>query len=98
MPDSNNGIDVAYVARLACIDLTDAEKVMLQEQLGQVLHYVGQLNELDVERVEPTAHTTPMFNILRADVEGENLSHDAMMKNAPSATDAHVRVPRIIGQ
>ena len=98
MSETNMGMDVGYVAKLACVDLTEEEKTLFQGQLDQVLHYVEQLNELDVSGVEPTAHAIPVFNVLREDVVGSSLKHDDVIANAPSAADGHVRVPKIIDQ
>lgn len=98
MPEANEGMDVGYVARLACIELTDEETTLFQGQLDQVLHYVEQLNELDVGDVEPTAHAIPVYNVLRKDEVGTSLSHADVMANAPSATDGQIRVPKIIDQ
>lgn len=98
MSETNEGMDVGYVARLACIDLTDEETILFQSQLEQVLHYVEQLNELYVSEVEPTAHAIPVYNVLRKDELGESLAHDTVMANAPAATDGQIRVPKIIDQ
>ncbi len=98
MSEANEGMDVGYVARLACIDLTDEETALFQGQLDQVLHYVEQLNELDVSDVEPTAHAIPVYNVLRKDELGESLPHAAVVANAPASTDGQVRVPKIIDQ
>jgi len=98
MPENTEGMDVGYVARLACIDLSEEEKILFQGQLDQVLHYVAQLNELDVTGVEPTAHAIPVFNVLRGDTVGESLPHEVVMENAPSAANGQIRVPKIIDQ
>jgi aspartyl-tRNA(Asn)/glutamyl-tRNA(Gln) amidotransferase subunit C len=98
MSETNPGMDVGYVAKLACIDLTDEEKTLFQGQLDQILHYVEQLNELDVEAVEPTAHAIPVYNVFRKDERGRSLDHDLVIANAPSSTDGQVRVPKIIDQ
>jgi len=98
MPETNQGMDVGYVAKLACIDLSDEEKTLFQGQLDQVLHYVEQLNALDVGDVEPTAHAIPVYNVLRKDELGQSLPHDAVIDNAPSAADGQIRVPKIIDQ
>lgn len=98
MAEKNQGIDVGYVAKLACIDLTDAEKTLFQGQLDQVLHYVEQLNEPDVSGVEPTAHAIPVYNVLRKDEVGESLSHSDVVANAPAARDGQVLVPKILDQ
>lgn len=98
MAETNQGMDVGYVAKLACIDLSDEEKALFQGQLDQVLHYVEQLNELDVGDVEPTAHAIPVYNVLRKDKLGTSLKHEAVMANAPSVADGHIRVPKILDQ
>jgi len=98
MPETKDGMDVGYVAHLARIDLTEDETVLFQEQLDQVLHYVEQLGELDVDGVEPTAHAFPVYNVLRKDEIGQSLDHAEVMANAPAASDDHIRVPKIIDQ
>ncbi len=98
MSETHEGMDVGYVAKLACIDLTPEEKILFQGQLDQVLHYVEQLNELDVSGVEPTAHAIPVYNVLRKDVAGSSLDHAAVIANAPAASDGQIRVPKIIDQ
>jgi aspartyl-tRNA(Asn)/glutamyl-tRNA(Gln) amidotransferase subunit C len=91
-------MDVGYVAKLACIDLTDAEKQLFQGQLDQVLHYVEQLSEPDVSNVEPTAHAIPVYNVVRRDEPLSSLDHDRVISNAPAASDGQIRVPKIIDQ
>ena len=98
MSGTHDGIDVGYVAKLACIELTEAEKVLFQGQLDQVLHYVEQLDELDVSNVDPTAHAIPIYNVLRKDEAGVSLDRADAISNAPSSTDGHIRVPKIIDQ
>ncbi len=95
---NEKNMDVAYVANLARIHLTEEETILFQDQLEQVLLYVEQLQELDIEHVEPTAHAFPVYNVLRPDEEGKSLPREAVLANAPSATDAEIRVPKIIDQ
>ena len=98
MSEVKEGMDVGYVAHLARIDLTEEETTLFQGQLDQVLHYVEQLDELDVDGVEPTAHAFPVFNVLRKDEVGTSLDHAAVIANAPAASDGEIRVPKIIDQ
>ncbi|MBT8043147.1 MAG: Asp-tRNA(Asn)/Glu-tRNA(Gln) amidotransferase subunit GatC [Kiritimatiellales bacterium] len=98
MSEIHEGMDVGYVAKLACVDLTDEETKLFQGQLDQILHYVEQLNELDVKDVEPTAHAIPVYNVLREDEVGTSLNHQDVMANAPASTDGQIRVPKIIDQ
>lgn len=98
MSETHEGMDVGYVANLACIELTNEETVLFQSQLDQVLHYVEQLDELDVSNVEPTAHAIPVFNVLRKDELGTSLNHADVIANAPSESNGEIRVPKIIVQ
>ena len=92
------GIDVGYVARLACIELTEEERTLFQQQLDEVLRYVEQLEELDVEGVEPTAHATALYNVLRPDEPQPGLRREEVLANAPSVSREQFRVPKIIDQ
>ena len=98
MSKTEQGMDVGYVANLACIDLTAEEQQLFQGQLDQVLNYVEQLNELDVSHVEPTAHAIPVYNVVRKDEPGVSLDHERVIANAPAASNGQIRVPKIIDQ
>ena len=98
MSETHEGMDVGYVAKLACIDLTEEETTLFQGQLDQVLHYVDQLNELDVTNVEPTAHAVTVYNVLRKDELRVSLNHEDVIANFPSSSDGSVRVHKIIDQ
>ena len=90
------GIDVAYVARLARLDLTPDETARFQGQLEQIVGYVRQIEQLDVAGVEPTSHAVAVTNVMRPDVPRPGVAHDAVMANAPESLDGHFRVPRIV--
>ena len=79
-------IDVAYVARLARLHLTDAEASLFQSQLEQIVDYVDKIGELDLTDIEPTSHAHPVLNVFRADEVRPGLAHDAVMANAPVET------------
>jgi len=89
-------IDVRYVAHLARMQLSDDEVARLQPQLEQIVGYVRQLSELDVEGIEPTAHAIPVQNVFRADEVRPCLDHAAVMNNAPQAREGQFIVPKII--
>ncbi len=88
--------EVEHVAELARLEFSEEEKKELVEQLGQILDYIDQLNELDTENVEPTSHVVPMKNVVRPDVEGTALTRDEALANAPSNVDGLFEVPKII--
>jgi aspartyl-tRNA(Asn)/glutamyl-tRNA(Gln) amidotransferase subunit C len=93
---AGESVDVAYVARLARMALTPEETAQFQRQLEDVLAYVGQLAQLDLEGVEPTAHAVPVRNVFREDAARPGLSPEAALANAPAARQGLFIVPKIV--
>jgi aspartyl-tRNA(Asn)/glutamyl-tRNA(Gln) amidotransferase subunit C len=88
--------DVEHVARLARLELSDAEAEQFTEQLGVILDHAAQVAALDTQGVVPTAHPLPLVNVLRADTAREGLDRDEVLAMAPSAEGGRFRVPRIL--
>ncbi len=88
--------DVKYVAHLARLHLTPDEEKKFGAQLGNILGYIEKLKELDVANVEPTAHATPMVNVLRPDEVRPSLPHDDALRNAPAKSNGLFIVPKIV--
>ena len=89
-------IDVDYLARLARVDLTDAERATFGAQLEQILGHFQQLQELDVSGVEPTAHAFALENVLRADEPGPVLTVPQVLLNAPASRQGQIVVPKVV--
>jgi aspartyl-tRNA(Asn)/glutamyl-tRNA(Gln) amidotransferase subunit C len=91
-------IDIAKVANLARIALTEEEKELFSKQLSDILAHVDKLAELDLEGIEPTAHAHPVANVLRPDVATpeECLSREAVLSNAPRKTEEKFIVPKVV--
>ena len=89
--------DVRHVAKLSRLKLTDDEIAHLTTELGQVLGYIGKLNELDVTDVEPMAHPTDMTNKFRKDIPTPGLPNEDVLRNAPDADPPFFKVPKVIG-
>ena len=94
--DKTNLIDVAYIARLAKLDLTPEETARFSEDLNQVLAYVAQLDQWDTTGIEPMYHPLPVFDALREDTPGISLSNEAALSNAPAQEDGQFRVPKVV--
>ncbi|MEK7385043.1 MAG: Asp-tRNA(Asn)/Glu-tRNA(Gln) amidotransferase subunit GatC [candidate division NC10 bacterium] len=88
--------DVEHVARLARLELSDAEIERMSEQLNAILGYIDKLRELDITNVEPTSHAVPLVNVMREDEVVPCVPTDAMLANAPDRVGELFRVPRII--
>jgi aspartyl-tRNA(Asn)/glutamyl-tRNA(Gln) amidotransferase subunit C len=90
--------DVAHVARLARLALTDDELERYTIQLGAVLDHAADVEALDTSGVPPTAHPLDLVNVLRDDVVTPSLDRDEVLAMAPEAEDGRFRVPRILGE
>jgi len=89
-------IDIKYVAHLARISITVDEESKLAAQLGGILGYIEKLKELDVTKVEPTAHAVPMVNVTRPDEVRPSLPHEDALRNAPKQAGGLFMVPKIV--
>ncbi|MGC3988507.1 MAG: Asp-tRNA(Asn)/Glu-tRNA(Gln) amidotransferase subunit GatC [Chthoniobacteraceae bacterium] len=88
--------DVRYVAQLARLNLSDAEIEKFQTQLSQVLNYVEKLKQVDVSHVEPTAHTSPVFNVFREDAERDWFTSREALSNAPRQANGLFVVTKVV--
>jgi aspartyl-tRNA(Asn)/glutamyl-tRNA(Gln) amidotransferase subunit C len=88
--------NIEYVANLARLALTEAERRQFSRQLGDILHYVEKLKQVDVAGVEPMAHASPVFNVWQADAARPGLPVGAALRNAPAQRDDQVVVPRVV--
>ena len=89
-------LDVAYVAKLARINLTEAEAKVFQQQLDDVLHYVEKLRQADISDVEPAAHALPVFNVFREDAPREWFTAEQALSNAPRKANGLFIVPKVV--
>lgn len=87
--------DVEHVAKLARLELSEEEKIKFTTQLGDVLKYVEQMNEVDTSNVEPMAHAVDFVNVMRDDIVNYEQTHDELMQNAPDSENGFFKVPKI---
>ena len=94
--DSQKKIDVAYVAKLARLALSDEEVRRLGKQLDDILKYIDKLNEVSTKTAEPMSHVLLLENIYRADEVKPSLPTEEALKNAPLKEGAFFKVPKVI--
>jgi aspartyl-tRNA(Asn)/glutamyl-tRNA(Gln) amidotransferase subunit C len=87
---------VEHVAKLARLELSEAEKTLFTTQLDGILAYVDKLGELDTDGIVPTAHAVPMENAFREDVVQPSIGVEHALANAPDRSDSFFRVPKVI--
>ena len=93
---SSPDLDVAYVARLARLDLSAEETALFQTQLARVLEHAARLSEVNVEGIEPAAHAFPIFDVLREDVPRPGFTQEEALRNAPLAANDLFIVTKVV--
>lgn len=90
--------DVARLAALARIDLTDAELEHLAPQIDLILESVASVRQAAGDDVPATSHPIALSNVFRADEVRPSLPAEAMLAGAPAVEDDKFRVPRILDE
>ena len=90
--------EVAHLARLARLALTDSELDSFAGQLDAILRHVSQIQAVDVTDVEPTGNPLKDVNVTRPDTVEPCLTQDEALAQAPKAVDGRFAVPRILGE
>jgi aspartyl-tRNA(Asn)/glutamyl-tRNA(Gln) amidotransferase subunit C len=97
VPERISAAEVAKVARLARLALTDEELERATVQLGDIVDHFADIDELDLDGVEPMTQPLPISNVLRDDVVVAGLDRDEVLAAAPEVEDGRFKVPPIIG-
>lgn len=88
--------EVAHLARLARMSLTQQELDRYATQLDQILHAVDRVSEVAVDDVPPMSHPQPLINVWRPDEVTTSLTANEALAGAPAVEDDRFRVPRIL--
>jgi aspartyl-tRNA(Asn)/glutamyl-tRNA(Gln) amidotransferase subunit C len=88
--------EVKHVANLARLTFDEEEIELFTKQLGDIIDFAEQLNELDTEGVEPTTHVLDIKNVLRNDTPRQWLTKEEALKNAPDQKDGQIKVPSMM--
>lgn len=90
--------ELAHLANLARIDLSDAELDHLAPQLSVILESVASISGVAGDDVPPTSHALPLTNVFRDDVVATCLTPQEALGGAPEVEEQRFRVPRILGE
>ncbi len=93
-------MDIRKIAKLAHLEITEAEVALYTPQMANIVEYVEQLNELDTEKVEPAiGGLTPEGEAtatMREDVPHKSLGQKNALDQSPTASHGHFRVPKVL--
>jgi aspartyl-tRNA(Asn)/glutamyl-tRNA(Gln) amidotransferase subunit C len=90
--------DVAKLAALARIEMSEEELVSLASQFGVILDAVARVQEVDLDGVVATSHPQPIQNVFRVDVVHPSLTPEQALSGAPAQEEQRFRVPQILGE
>jgi aspartyl-tRNA(Asn)/glutamyl-tRNA(Gln) amidotransferase subunit C len=90
--------DVAKLAGLARIEMSEEELVSLASEFTVILDAVARVQEVATADVAPTSHPLPLRNVFRPDVVAPSLSPEDALSGAPASEDQRFRVPQILGE
>ncbi|MDD5133973.1 MAG: Asp-tRNA(Asn)/Glu-tRNA(Gln) amidotransferase subunit GatC [Phycisphaerae bacterium] len=89
---------VKQVAKLARLNLSEAEIAQFSTQMSDILQYVEKLDRLDTANIEPLAHCLPVSNCLREDIVKPSLGTEKTLANAPDSDGQFFIVPKILDE
>jgi len=90
--------EVAHLARLARLAVTDEELDVFSGQLDVILTSIARIGEVAAGDIPPTSHSVPLTNVLRDDVEAPCLTREEALAGAPDTAEDRFRVPRILDE
>ncbi|MFD8498980.1 Asp-tRNA(Asn)/Glu-tRNA(Gln) amidotransferase subunit GatC [Amycolatopsis sp. NPDC059657] len=90
--------EVAHLAKLARLAVTDEELDVFAGQLDQILDAVAKVGQVADQEIPPTSHAVPLTNVFREDVVKPSLSQQQALSGAPAEEEGRFRVPRILGE
>ncbi len=90
-------MEVAHVAMLARLELTDQEAELYAEQLSSVLDHATDIESLDLGDTPPTAHPLGMVNVVRQDLPRSSLTSESVLRCAPDQAENMFSVPPVLG-
>ena len=88
--------DVAYIAALSRLEISESEMPKFTEQFNQILNYADILEKVDTAGIEPTFSILPWYNVRREDEPQPGVTHENALKNAPAVHNGGFKVPRVI--
>ena len=101
VPDDRSNLtrdEVAHLARLARLAVTEDELDLFAAQLDVILGAVAGIGDVAASGIQPTSHAVPLQNVLRPDAVTPSLPRDAVLAGAPAVEDDRFRVPQILGE
>ena len=86
------------LAKLAKLDFDDKSSLDMQDDLKKIIGFVEKLSEINTDNIEPLVYLSEELNVMRDDMEVQNLSQENALKNAPKKDSDYILVPKILNK
>jgi aspartyl-tRNA(Asn)/glutamyl-tRNA(Gln) amidotransferase subunit C len=87
---------VDHIAHLSRLEFIGNEKTAIKADLEKIIDFMGKLNELDTQNIEPLIFMSEETNRLREDIPEVSISHEEALKNAPKKDSDYFRIPKVL--
>ena len=87
---------ISYLAHLSRLNFNEKDEAKMRQDLGKILDWVKELDEVDTEGVEPLYHMTENINSVREDQANNSIDRESALKNAPKQDGTFFRVPKVV--
>lgn len=88
--------EIERLAELARLDLSDAEREAMREDLNEILELAESIQDVDTDDVPPTYHAVPIDNVFGPDEVRPSIDVETVLDGAPDVSDGYFVVPRVI--
>ncbi|WP_107039549.1 Asp-tRNA(Asn)/Glu-tRNA(Gln) amidotransferase subunit GatC [Brumimicrobium mesophilum] len=87
---------IDHIAHLARLSFEGEEKVAIKNDMNKIIDFMGKLNEIDTDHVEPLIFMSDNVNVLREDLPQQTITHEEALKNAPKKDSDYFRIPKVL--
>jgi len=92
-----NRSDILRIAELSRLTIPEEELDAFAAQFEGIINYVGVINAMPLDGVEPQTSIHTLNNVVREDVVGDTIPTEAALSNAPKKNEAFIKVPKVLG-
>ncbi len=87
---------IDHIAHLARLSFKGEDKAEIKSDMENIIDFMGKLNEINTDNVEPLVFMSDQINVLREDVPQQTITHEEALKNAPKKDSDYFRIPKVL--
>ncbi len=88
--------EVEHIAKLACLNLSEAEKERYAGDMTEILEFANMINSVNTDEVNETIGANENYNVFRKDEIVQTVDKESLLQNAPSQEDGMLQIPKVI--